>query len=288
MSNPFSIVVPCFEKKEILENFIKLIITKLDNIENCEIIFIDDGNHFEFENILNLKDNRVKLFKNNENKGYGYSIKKGVSAAKNEIIGIIDCDNSYIIDDLIYNLKNFSKKKINVLVGKRIFEYNEGYIRKTFRKFINFFSSVIFKYKIEDINSGIRIFLKGEFLKYINIYPDRFSISSTHTLSTVADKKKLEYFDTKYLKRSGKSKINIFYDPVKFIFLILKISLIFSPMKSFGLLGLFFILMSLIILIISFIFLTQIMDLTFLLLFISGLNFILLGVICEIVKINLK
>ena len=189
MSNPFSIVVPCFEKKEILENFIKLIITKLNNIENCEIIFIDDGNHFEFENILNLKDNRVKLFKNNENKGYGYSIKKGVSAAKNEIIGIIDCDNSYIIDDLIYNLKNFSKKKINVLVGKRIFEYNEGYIRKTFRKFINFFSSVIFKYKIEDINSGIRIFLKGEFLKYINIYPDRFSISSTHTLSTVADKK---------------------------------------------------------------------------------------------------
>lgn len=288
MSNPFSIVVPCFEKKEILENFIKLIITKLNNIENCEIIFIDDGNHFEFENILNLKDNRVKLFKNNENKGYGYSIKKGVSAAKNEIIGIIDCDNSYIIDDLIYNLKNFSKKKINVLVGKRIFEYNEGYIRKTFRKFINFFSSVIFKYKIEDINSGIRIFLKGEFLKYINIYPDRFSISSTHTLSTVADKKKLEYFDTKYLKRSGKSKINIFYDPAKFIFLILKIFLIFSPMKSFGLLGLFFILMSLIILIISFIFLTQIMDLTFLLLFISGLNFILLGVICEIVKINLK
>ena len=38
----------------------------------------------------------------------------------------------------------------------------------------------------------------------------------------------------------------------------------------------------------KFLFFSQIMDITFLLLFISGLNFILLGVICEIIKINLK
>ena len=50
MNNEFSIVIPCFEKK-ILEQFIKLIFTKLDEKENCEIIFVDDGNHFEFEKI---------------------------------------------------------------------------------------------------------------------------------------------------------------------------------------------------------------------------------------------
>ena len=67
----------------------ELIVSKLRGNENCEVIFVDDGNDFEFENILNLNDGRIKLIKNYENKGYGYSIKKGVSIAKNEVVGII-------------------------------------------------------------------------------------------------------------------------------------------------------------------------------------------------------
>ena len=73
------------------------------------------------------------------NRGYGYSIKKGVSIAKNKVVGIIDCDNSYVIDDLIINLKNFRSKNINVLVGKEKFEYDEGFLKKNVQKVYKFF-----------------------------------------------------------------------------------------------------------------------------------------------------
>ena len=76
------------------------------------------------------------------------------------------------------------------------------------------------------------------------------------------------------MKRNGDSKINILKDPFRFLYLIFKIFLIFSPMKFFGKIGIFFIIISFIILFLSIIFLENILDLTFLILFISGINFI--------------
>ena len=122
-------------------------------------------------------------------------------------------------------------------------------------------------------------------MKDINVFPDQFSITSTQTLCTIARNKEIKYVDSKYLKRDGKSKINILIDPIRFIYLIFKIFLIFSPIKFFGGFGVSIIALSIIVLIYSLLFLDKILDVTFLIMFIAGLNFIFFGLIAEIIKI---
>ena len=74
-------------------------------------------------------------------------------------------------------------------------------------------------------------------------------------------------------------------DPIRFIYLIFKIFLIFSPIKFFGGFGVSIIALSLFVLIYSLLFLDKILDVTFLIMFIAGLNFIFFGLIAEIIKI---
>ena len=280
-----SIIVPVFEKKE---NFIIFYESTKKNIlknDNIEFIFVDDGNNYKLEEIINLEINNYRLVKNTKNLGYGASIKKGVVASDNDIIGIIDCDNSYDLDHLIILFSTFEEADCDMIVGKRIFKYRDNYLKILFRKVINNLSTLIFNYKVEDINSGLRIFYKADFIKDKNIYSDKFSLSSTQTLCTISRNKVISYVDTNYFKRDGVSKISVIADPFRFLYLIFKVFLIFSPMKFFGTIGIFFIMISFLILILSLFFLVNILDVTFLILFISGLNFIFFGLIAEIIKI---
>ena len=227
-----SIVVPCFEDKENLKRFITTVEKKLVDLKDIEVLLVDDGNNFNINELINNKQN-IKLIHNLKNKGYGFSIKKGVLHSSGDIIAIIDCDNSYNFDELISQIVYFKKSNLDALIGFRTFKYNEGFFRKLYRRLINRFASIIFDCDIKDINSGIRVFKKSDFVKYEPIYPNKFSLSSTHTLSLVGDNKKIKYFETTYEKRLGKSKINLFLDPLKFIILIFKIFLIFDPLKFF-------------------------------------------------------
>lgn len=289
MPTKYSIIVPVFENKERVEEFV-LNINNINNpvIENFEFIFVDDGNNYELSKYININNTTFSIIKNSKNSGYGYSIKKGVKKSSNSIIGIIDCDSTYDLNQLVEKFESFDVNKNDLLVGKRKFLFNDFFPRKVYRLMINKITTWLFNFKVEDLNSGIRIFKKEDFMEYINFFPDQFSLSSTQTLVTIAGNKNLSYFDTNYKERLGSSKINILLDPFKFIILILKIFLIFFPTKFFGYSGLCFILIAFLIFLYSFLFLDQILDLTILILFIAGINFIFFGLLAEIFKFYKK
>ena len=286
--NKFCIVVPVYEKKENFLNFFENAKKLIKANEKFEIVIVNDGNDYSFDNLADWSDNKFHLVNNRKNLGYGASIKKGVLETNAEILAIIDADNSYDIEQLIGLMKNFENDECDLIVGKRIFKYKDSILKIVFRKLINKLSSIIFSFKVEDINSGLRVFYREDFLKDIKIFPDQFSLSSTQTLCTISRNKEIKYINTDYSKREGKSKISVLIDPFKFFYLIFKIFLIFSPMKFFGYIGIFFISLSLMILLFSFLFLDNILDLSFLILFISGINFIFFGLIGEIIRINNK
>ena len=289
MSKKFSIVVPVYENQNGLKSFI----AEINSIKNSithdfEFIFVDDGNDYEITDCIKLENVDFKVIKNSINSGYGFSIKRGVEKSLGNLVGIIDCDSTYDLKDLIDKFIGFDLDKNDLLVGKRNFLFKDFFPRVKYRNLINFITSYLFKYKVEDLNSGIRIFKKNDFLENINFFPDQFSLTSTQTLITIASHKNLSYFSTNYKKRSGDSKINILIDPFKFIILILKVFLIFFPTKFFGYTGLVFIIISFFLLVYSFLFMSQILDLTILILFIAGINFIFFGLLAEILKFYKK
>ena len=284
--NSASIIIPTYNENKGLSTILQKIENFLNENKNLdyEFIFVDDGSDQPIEKYINKSD-KIKIIRNDNNSGYGFSIKKAVSESRHDLIGIIDADDSYDFNFLIDNISKFSTD-VDLLVGKRKFTFDEGILRKIYRNFLNKFSSLLCNFKIQDINSGIRLFKKDFFLKNINYFPNKFSITSTQTLIYIMNNKKIKYLETSYSKRSGKSKINILKDPFNFIFLILKVYMLFAPLKFFTWTGLLLILLAFLIVILTLFFFFSIADITVLLLFLTGVNCILIGLLAETIRLK--
>ena len=117
---------------------------------------------------MNLKTLYLKLnfsiINNLKNRGYGFSIKKGVNNSTNENIAIIDLDRTYKIEDLnnISNeFINTYKLQYDLIAGERkIDTTNTSRLKIIGKTIINMITNFCFNEKIIDYNSGLRVFNK--------------------------------------------------------------------------------------------------------------------------------
>ena len=108
MNSKISLVVPVYNESIEIDNF-------FNDLKNCdfnlinEIIFINDCSTDSSYELLNKKINEFRigpykvnfiLLNNSKNRGYGFSIKKGVNKSNYDTIAIIDLDRTYKIEDL--------------------------------------------------------------------------------------------------------------------------------------------------------------------------------------------
>ena len=93
--------------------------------------------------------------------------------------------------------------------------------------------------KIEDVNSGLRVFNKQKALEFIKLYPSGFSFTTTITLAFLTNDYTIKYIPINYFKRQGKSSIRPIKDFIGFIALIFRVIMYFRPLKFFFIPGLF-------------------------------------------------
>lgn len=90
--NDISIVIPAYNESKRIED----VITSLP--DQSEVIVIDDCSKDNTGEIA--EQNGAKVFRNKENKGYIYSLRKGLQKANNEIIVTIDADGEHKPEDI--------------------------------------------------------------------------------------------------------------------------------------------------------------------------------------------
>jgi len=232
--NGLSIIVPVYNELDFIERSVKSLksIQLPGNLEK-EIIFINDGSKDGTEKIINNIDG-IRIHNHKRNKGYGASIKNGVEISNYEIICITDADGTYPEDKIYDLLDSLLKENLDMVIGSRTGKnVNIPLIRRPAKWLIGKLADYVTGKRIPDINSGLRVFKKKSFLRFINIIPDGFSLTTTITLGMILGNYKLKFVDINYAKRLGKSKIRPIRDTINFIKLILRIGLYFSPFKIF-------------------------------------------------------
>ena len=100
--------------------------------------------------------------------------------------------------------------------------------------------------KIPDLNSGFRIFRKETALRFIQLYPDGFSFTTTITLAMLTNHYQVKFIPINYHKRVGKSSIHPMRDFTNFTILIIRICAYFKPLNVFVPPALLFILLGVI------------------------------------------
>lgn len=280
----FSIIIPAYNEEAGIKNVIDKIKQCLKNRNyQYEIIAVNDNSKDETASILKSYPD-IQTIHHQNNKGYGASLKTGISNAKHDWILIIDADDTYpaeAIPDLIEIAK---QNKHQLIIGSRNKNNNAIPIeRKHAKMFLNKFASYLTGKKVHDINSGLRLFRKNIVFKYWNLFPEKFSFTSTLTMICLSHGYETKFFPISYYKRKGKSTLKP-TDFFNFLKLVTKISLFFKPIKVFVPLSIFIFLLAIMLLFSFLIGWTEsFFDATFIILCATALQTLFFGLLAEII-----
>ena len=242
MNSKISLVIPVFNESTEIDNF-------FSDLKNCnfnlinEIILVDDystDNSYELLkkainefSVESFKINFI-LIKNSKNRGYGLSIKKGVNKSNNDSIAIIDLDRTYKIEDLNYIANQFIndyKLEYDLISGQRkIDTTNTSRLKIIGKTIINFITNFCFNEKIIDYNSGLRVFNKSKFTKHSHMMSDRFSLTTSMTITFLNENYEIKFHKIKYDERIGQSKLK-FIDFFRFLYTIFSLLFYYKPFK---------------------------------------------------------
>ncbi len=224
-----TVIIPAYnEEKAIGETLGKLLPGAEKNGWN--IIVVNDGSSDSTLKEIE-KFPSVKVVSHKVNRGYGASLKTGINAAETELIAFYDADGQHRPEELEKLWKAWNEQ--DMIVGQRVkgshFSISRAPGKWVLGKTANFLAGR----KIPDLNSGLRIVKRDLIKKYLQLFPDGFSFSTTSTIAFLGDKREVEYIPIKTAKRAGKSSVSQIKDGFNTILLILRLIVLFNPLKVF-------------------------------------------------------
>jgi glycosyltransferase involved in cell wall biosynthesis len=225
-----SVVIPAFNERDGVGDVIRELSSVLDEAGvPFEIVVVDDGSTDGTADAAEAAG--ATVLRHTSNRGYGASLKTGILSAGYDIICIMDADGTYPADRIPDLLREF--QHADMVVGARTLRSGAiPFIRKPAKWVLNRLANYVTQAKIADLNSGMRIFHRDAALQYFHILPDQFSFTTTITMSMHCDKYAVSYVPIDYKRRTGKSKI-VPWDAATFTFLILRMAMLFKPLRVF-------------------------------------------------------
>jgi len=163
-----SVVIPAYNEEANLSSTLDDIAAYLKTKDySYEIIIVDDGSTDKTAEIASSSTNQFQsltILKNRKNSGKGYSVKKGVMAAKGDYILFMDADNSTHIDQL-GGLITALKEGWDIAMGSRRIPGSEVKASQPFyRIFLGniyiLLSKLILKSTVHDYNCGFKLYTK--------------------------------------------------------------------------------------------------------------------------------
>lgn len=235
---PFlSIVLPVFEEHEAVVDVItKLVELMRSNHKAFEIIAVDDGSKDNTPDVLQKLQSDysplVRVISHPYNKGNGSAIRSGIRAARGEWIACMDADGQHDPHDLLLMLQHIDN--YDLIVGARTGAYQGAWHRNLANSFYNAFASWMAQFPILDLTSGLRIFRGVVIKKYASLFPARYSYPTTSTLIMLKGGYSVKYVPIHVQPRkSGKSKIRLLRDGLRFLKIIVKITVLYEPLRVF-------------------------------------------------------
>jgi glycosyltransferase involved in cell wall biosynthesis len=231
-----SIVIPAFNEEEGIRYSLERI-KELKYHELFEVIYVDDGSADKTYEII--REYPVKCFRHNINKGYGAALKTGIRKAKGKNVVILDSDGQHdpkYIEQLIALLQDY-----DMVIGERTDDSFQVKRRQKGKRFIRIIGELLVEQKLPDYNSGFRGFDRKLITEMLHIMPNGFSFSTTSTLAFLKEGYTIGTFPIVVEERIGRqSNVKFLKDGSKTILLLMRIIMLFNPLKIFFPASLFF------------------------------------------------
>jgi len=232
--NALDIIIPIYnEELSLVQETIRKVREAFASINNVKIYVVNDGSDDKYNLDLLKNEGDIIYLRHEVNQGYGRALKTGISSGSAPWIAITDSDGTYPVEDLPLLVQNMDNA--DMVVGTRVGEIREIPLMRRFpKKMLNILASYMAGIRITDLNSGLRVFTRSLCYNFWGLLPPRFSFTSTLTMAAQISGYRVKEEPINYFKRTGSSSIHPIKDTLRFINIIIRLGVLFHPMKLFA------------------------------------------------------
>jgi len=223
-----SVVIPAYNEEEVIGEVVKRVFA-VDR--SFEVIVVDDGSSDRTAEEAEKAGARV--VRNPYNVGNGATIKNGARASTGDVVVFMDGDGQHPPEQIPSLLEHIGP--YDMVVGARTARSDTSRFRNVGNWGLIQVAQWITGKKIDDLTSGFRA-IKREWLEeFIHLFPNGYSYPTTITIALMQSGRFVKYIPMDSIKRreTGQSNIRPFKDALKFIYIIARVIILFSPQRFF-------------------------------------------------------
>lgn len=248
-----SIIIPVFNEEKTIIKTIDSIIGIFPSLKKKklipEIIVINDGSSDQsYQKLKNLK--KIILVSHHTNLGLGAAVRTGLNIAKergSEFVVKFDADLQHSVKDINQIIEPLIINYSDIVYGNRFkkISYKMPFIRRIGNKLFTGLMKKLTNWDLKDSQPGIFAVNKN----YLDIFriPGDYNYTQQILLDAYHKQMRFAHVDVSFnLRESGDSFVSLKY-PFKVIYQLLMVLVGIKPMKVFGLTGLSFLFLAIMI-----------------------------------------
>ncbi len=229
-----SVVVPAYNEAENLTWLVERWLSFCRS-NDWDLIIVNDGSTDSTKEILDriTPDEILTVLHHKVNRGYGGAIKTGVRYAESKYVVTIDADGQHELESVIDLYQTITAHDADMVIGLRGKSNRAITLRNLGKAVIRSISKILVPNQIQDLNSGMKMYLTDLAKTYIEVCPDSMAFSDVIALTFISEGKLvLEYPITTKSRQGGKSTINL-HSAFDTILEIVNIVMFFNPLRIF-------------------------------------------------------
>jgi len=208
-------------------------------VTEVEVTVVSDGSTDRTVELASAYGERIALIVFPENRGYGAAITEAWRRSDADLVSFLDADGTcdpLFFTDLVCELE---RSGADVVLGCRMHAASR---MPALRRFGNWMFativSVLSFQRVRDVASGMRVVRRSSLAQ---LFPLPSTLDFTPAMSARAifsRQLEIREIDMPYSERAGESKLNPLVDGLRFLRVILRTILLYSPSRPLGLAGL--------------------------------------------------
>lgn len=196
-----SVIVPVYNEERTLRDVLGGILA-----ENHpkEVIVIDDGSTDGTAGILaGISDPRVRVIRNEANRGKGHCLRQGMRLAGGDIVVIQDADQEYYPDEYGLLIDKIVQGKADAVYGSRFSGAHRVFYFYHYlgNLVLNTIANVVLNTTLTDLMTGAKAF-KADMVKGLRLEADRFGIEVEMTVELFRRKARVYEVPVSYCGRT--------------------------------------------------------------------------------------